>query len=177
MRALATAALLLLTACAEDRGQGHATGCDKLMPASASALELHLCQLGETQSATTLYNVGTDYLYGREGLKRDCEKARFFLMQSAEKGELFAQMKMAEIHGGGVFTSAQPVKECMQKNTVKAHAYLRAANAQAKAYAESHREGGNIIPDLEPGLAALGNRLTIPQKNESDAFYRTLAKE
>ncbi|MBY0408032.1 MAG: hypothetical protein K2Q01_10095 [Rickettsiales bacterium] len=176
MRKLALFALLLTAACAEEK-QISASNCNTLMPASASALETHLCQLGETGSATTLYNVGTDYLYGREGLKRDCDKARFFLTQAAEKGDLFAQMKMAELDGGGVFTSAQPVKQCVKKDFVHAHAYLRAANQQAKTYAETRKETAGLIPDLEPGLKALGKKLSIEDKNTSDTFYRTLVKE
>lgn len=170
--------LLALAACSQSETKKTSlTGCDTSLPASASALETHLCRLGETPSAENFYNVGTDYMYGREGIKRDCAKARFFLAQSAEKGDLFAQMKMAELESGGVFTSAQPVKQCNERNIIKAHAYLRAANAQAKAYAETRpKNATGVIPDLEPGLAALGARLSIPQKNESDEFYRSLAK-
>ena len=176
----ATLALLFLTACEAQPAAKGKSACDALMPANASAHELHLCRVGEQGDADAIYELGADFLYAREGAHRDCAKAQNFMAASAEKGGLFARIKMAELLGGGVFTSAQPVKECTSADYPKAHAYLRAARHQIQEAAKEKQEGAprvGILPDLEPGLKVLAAKLDIKGKNESDTFFRTLTKE
>lgn len=182
MRRAVFCLLLALSACetAPAASAAAKSGCDASMPANASTLEMHLCRVGEKGSGAALYDLGADYLYAREGTRRDCGKARFFMATAAARGDLFARMKMAELLGGGVFTSADSVKSCTTADFVQAHAYLRAANNQIKEAAKEKQAGApsvGILPDLEPGIAALAGKLDIKGKNESDAFYRELTKK
>lgn len=179
------AMLLGLSACEYMEGQGAQSpsadkkGCNAIMPAIATIHEINLCNAGKLGTAESLYEVGSDYLYAREGAKRDCDKARFFYTQAAARGEIFARMKLAELYGGGVFTSAQPVKQCVTADFPQAHAYLRAAHEQLAEIAKTKKPDSlGVIPDLAPGLKALEAKLKSPEaKKESETLYLEITKQ
>lgn len=147
--ALSLVLVMLLSGCIMDSGKL----CNRNLHDGATPHEWNLCRLGVDQSAELRHKIGMEYLMGTDGATQDCPKAAYWLQTSAEMADISSLIVLGEMYGAGIVKQQKPYPQCVEKNVMKAQAYLRAA----QHYIEKKKRTDRVtfVPTLEGNVAAL----------------------
>jgi TPR repeat protein len=173
MRRAAAFLLLALSACTENASEK----CGYTLHAGSAVHETHLCKIGIDDTPALRGQIGMEFLKGTNGAVHNCEKASYWLHTAAEQGDVSSLITLGEMYASDLFPQNKDIPQCVEKNVVKGHAYLRGAQYYIARIKDQNRARAAFVPHLNDNISAIQGELDQHSTAESNEMYRKLIDE
>ena len=172
-RAALIAALLGIAACTPDA----TSRCNAALHSNSTPHEQDLCKIGVDDTPALRGKIGMQYLKGEGGATQNCEKASYWLHTAAEQGDVPSLVTLGEMYASDMFPKTKPLPQCVEKNIVMGHVYLRAAQYYLHRIKDKNRARAVFVPNLDANIALIQGELDQHRTTESNELYRKLIDE
>ncbi|NBO19500.1 MAG: hypothetical protein EBV03_09820, partial [Proteobacteria bacterium] len=108
---------------------------------------------------------------------QNCEKASYWLHTAAEQGDVPSLVTLGEMYASDMFPKTKPLPQCVEKNIVMGHVYLRAAQYYLHRIKDKNRARAVFVPNLDANIALIQGELDQHRTTESNELYRKLIDE